>query len=141
MKFNKNNFNKYLLFLLIFTLGISVLLYQIHVNSIQTTIIEGLNIGESDITLNLLSEFSNAFQTKCLSGCVRRDNINTSKCEEKRDEANNKIYECPWECDNEKFNKNLKNNPELVNELSKAPRCSIDNEKNDCGKCTPNRVF
>ena len=144
MKFNKNSIklfkSKYFLFLLIFTLGVGVLLYQIYFNTLQTSLIEGLSFEDTDKNSKLLSMFSGFFQDKCLSGCVRMDNVNKSKCEEKRDETNTVIYDCPWECDNEKFDKNL-NNPGFVKDLSDAPRCSEETEKRDCGKCTPNRVF
>ena len=35
---------KTILFLLIFTLGVGILLYQMYINSIQTSIIEGLSL-------------------------------------------------------------------------------------------------
>jgi hypothetical protein len=145
MKFNKNSLNlfksKYFLFLIIFTLGIGILLYQVYVNSIQTSIIEGLNFDDSGRNSQLLSIFSGFFRSKCLTGCVRLDNVKKNKCEQKKDESNNKVYECPWECDNKKFNENLKNNPNLAKSLSNAPRCSPETEEADCGSCVPNRVF
>jgi hypothetical protein len=145
MKFNKNSFylfkSKYFLFLLIFTLGVGVLLYQIYVNAIQTTIIEGLEFDDSGKSSKLLSVFSGFFRDKCLAGCVRPDNVNKSKCKQKKDETNNKVYECPWECDNKKFDENLKNNPELAKQLAESPKCSPETEQADCGTCVPNRVF
>ena len=36
---------------------------------------------------------------------------------------------------------NLKNKPELAQQLSASPKCSADTEKKDCGSCVPNRVF
>jgi hypothetical protein len=144
MKLNKNNLklfkSKYFIFLLIFTLGVGVLLYQIYINAIQTSIIEGLENSETKLS-NLLNAFSGFFQNKCLRGCVRPDNIDKSKCEQKIDESNTKIYECPWMCDNKKFDENLKNNPELAQQLSASPKCSADTEQKDCGSCVPNRVF
>ena len=146
MKFNKVNLklfqSKSVLFLFIFTLGIGVLLYQIYINSIQTSIIEGLSLDESNPkTSNLLTMFSSFFQNKCLTGCVRLDNVNKTKCQQKRDENNNKIYDCPWVCDNKKFDENLKTKPDLAQQLSSSSRCSADTEKRDCGSCVPNRVF
>jgi hypothetical protein len=145
MKFNKNSLtlfkSKYFLFLIIFTLGIGVLLYQIYVNAIQTSVIEGLNFDDSGRNSKLLSIFSGFFQNKCLTGCVRLDNVNKNKCEKKTDETNNKVYECPWECDNKKFDNNLKTKPELAKQLAASPRCSTETEKRDCGSCVPNRVF
>lgn len=144
MKLNKNNLklfkSKHFIFLFIFTLGVGVLLYQVYVNAIQTSIIEGLDNSETKIS-NILTMFSSFFQNKCLRGCVRLDNVNKTKCEQKRDESNNKIYECPWVCDNKKFDENLKNKPELAQQLSASPKCSADAEKKDCGSCVPNRVF
>ena len=43
--------------------------------------------------------------------------------------------------DNKKFDENLKNKPELAQQLSASPKCSADTEKKDCGSCVPNRVF
>ena len=43
--------------------------------------------------------------------------------------------------DNKKFDENLKNKPELAQQLSASPKCSADAEKKDCGSCVPNRVF
>lgn len=146
MKYNKVNLklfkSKYFLFLFIFTLGVGVLLYQIYINSIQTSIIEGLSLDESNPKMsNIITMFSSFFQNKCLTGCVRLDNVNKTKCQQKRDENNNKIYDCPWVCDNKKFDENLKTNPELAQQLSSSTRCSPDTEKRDCGSCVPNRVF
>jgi hypothetical protein len=146
MKINKNIFKlfkrKHFMFLFIFTLGIGVLLYQIYINSIQTSIIEGLALDDPGSKMsNILTMFSSFFQNKCLTGCVRLDNVDKTKCTQKIDETNNKIYECPWECNTKKFEENLKNKPELAQQLSTATRCSPDTEKKDCGSCVPNRVF
>jgi hypothetical protein len=146
MKFNKINLklfqSKSVLFLFIFTLGIGVLLYQIYINSIQTSIIEALSLDESNPKMsNLITMFSSFFQNKCLTGCVRLDNVNKTKCQQKKDENNNKIYDCPWVCDNKKFDEDLKTKPSLARDLSSSTRCSADTEKRDCGSCVPNRVF
>ena len=146
MKFNKINLklfkSKRFLFLFIFTLGIGILLYQMYVNTIQTSIIEGLGLDDSNPQMsNILTMFSGFFQKKCLTGCVRLYNVEKKKCEKKMDENNNRIYECPWVCDNKKFNENLKNNPDLARELSSSDKCSVETETKDCGSCVPNRVF
>ena len=134
--------SKSFLFLLIFTLGVGVLLYQIYINSIQSSIIEGLSLDDSNPqTSNLITMFSSFFENKCLTGCVRLDNVDTKKCQQKRDENNDKIYECPWVCDTKKFDEDLKTKPELAQQLSSSTRCSADTEKRDCGSCVPNRVF
>jgi hypothetical protein len=134
--------SKSFLFLLIFTLGVGVLLYQIYINSIQSSIIEGLSLDDSNPqTSNIITMFSSFFQNKCLTGCVRDDNVDTLKCQQKRDENNDKIYECPWVCDTKKFDEDLKTKPELAQQLSSSTRCSADTEKRDCGSCVPNRVF
>jgi hypothetical protein len=146
MNLNKTNSkifkNKYFLFLFIFTFGIGILLYQVYVNSIQSSIIEGLNVDTSNPSVsNLLSKFSNLFQNKCLTGCVRLDSVDKTKCEQKIDESNTRVYDCPWVCDTKKFENNLKNNPQLAQQLSASQRCSPETEKRDCGNCVPNRVF
>ena len=134
--------SKSFLFLLIFTLGVGVLLYQIYINSIQSSIIEGLSLDDSNPqTSNLITLFSSFFENKCLTGCVRLDNVDTKKCQQKRDENNDKIYECPWVCDTKKFDEDLQTKPELAQQLSSSTRCSADTEKRDCGSCVPNRVF
>ena len=134
--------SKSFLFLLIFTLGVGVLLYQIYINSIQSSIIEGLSLDDSNPqTSNLITMFSSFFENKCLTGCVRLDNVDTKKCQQKRDENNDKIYECPWVCDTKKFDEDLQTKPELAQQLSSSTRCSADTEKRDCGSCVPNRVF
>jgi hypothetical protein len=148
MKFNKVNLklfkSKHFLFLFIFALGVGVLLYQIYVNSIQTSIIEGLGLGLDDSNTqmsNILTMFSGFFQKKCLVGCVRLDGLDKKRCSQTRDENNKKKYECPWICDNKKFNENLKNNPDLARDLSSSDKCSVETETKDCGSCVPNRVF
>jgi hypothetical protein len=146
MKFNKINLklfkSKSFLFLFIFTLGVGVLLYQIYINSIQSSIIEGLSLDDSNPKMsNMLAMFSSFFQDKCLTGCVRLDNVNKTKCKQEKDESNNKIYDCPWVCDNKKFDENLKTKPDLALQLSSSARCSADTEKRDCGSCVPNRIF
>ena len=149
MKFNKINKinlnlfkNKSFLFLSIFTLGIGILLYQIYVNSIQTSLIEGLSLDDSNTKMsNMLAMFSGFFQKKCLTGCVRLDNVDKTRCTQKIDENNNKIYDCPWACDNKKFNENLKTKPDLAVQLSSSDRCAVETETTDCGSCVPNRVF
>ena len=88
MKFNKINLklfkSKRFLFLFIFTLGIGILLYQMYVNTIQTSIIEGLGLDDSNPQMsNILTMFSGFFQKKCLTGCVRLDNVEKKKCEKK----------------------------------------------------------
>lgn len=146
-KINSNIFkSKYFLFLFIFTFGVGILLYQIYVNSIHTSLIEGLSLNVDLDTSNprissLLSRFSGFFQKQCLTGCVRLDNVDKKKCEQSVDESGTTIYDCPWVCDTKKFENNLKNNPRLANELSSYQRCSPDTEKRDCGSCVPNRVF
>ena len=96
-KTNSNIFkNKYFLFLFIFTFGIGILLYQVYVNSIQSSIIEGLNVDTSNPSVsNLLTKFSSLFENKCLTGCVRLDDVDKTKCEQKIDESNSKVYDCP----------------------------------------------
>jgi len=146
MNFNKTKSklfkNKYFLFLFIIIIGICILLYQLYVNSIQTSIIEGLSLDTSNPTVSsLLDRFSGFFQNKCLTGCVRLDNVDKTKCQEKKDESNSSVYECPWVCDTTTFENNLKNNPQLAQQLSAAQRCSPETEQRDCGSCTPNRVF
>ena len=144
MKFNKVTLklfkSKHFLFLFIFTLGIGVLLYQIYINSIQTSIIEGLDNSKPNMP-NILTMFSSFFQNKCLMGCVRLDSVDKARCTQTTDENDNKIYDCPWACDNKKFNENLKNNPDLARELSSSDKCSVKTETKDCGSCVPNRVF
>lgn len=146
MKLYKINLNlietKTILFLFIFTLGISILLYQMYINSIQTSIIEGL-VGSDNNSMqsNIMDLFSKLFEKKCLTGCVRPESLNKEKCEKVKDTNGKYIYECPWKCDNTKFNDFLKNNPELSNQLSSYRRCSSETEKRDCGSCMPNRVF
>jgi hypothetical protein len=140
--FKHKYFHKYFIFLFIFTFGVGMLLYQIYVNSIQTSIIEGLSLDTSNPAVSsLLERLSGFFQKQCLTGCVRLDAINKEKCEQRFDENGNKIYDCPWVCDTKKFENNLKNNPRLATELSTYQRCSPDTEKRDCGRCVPNRVF
>ena len=146
MNFNKTKSklfkNKYFLFLFIIIIGICILLYQLYVNSIQTSIIEGLSLDTSNPAVsNLLDRFSGFFQKQCLTGCVRLENVDKTKCEEKIDENNDKIYNCPWVCDTTKFENNLKNNPQLAQQLSASQRCSSETEKRDCGSCVPNREF
>jgi hypothetical protein len=148
MKFSKTNSKlfkgKYFtfIFIFIFTASVGMLLYQKYVRSSPTSIIEGLNLDTSNPKIsNLLSKFSNFFQDKCLTGCVRLDNVNKTKCEQKTDENNNKIYECPWVCDTKKFEKDLQSKPQLKQQLSASQRCSPETEQRDCGSCVPNRVF
>jgi len=119
-----------------------MLLYQIYVNSIHTSIIEGLSLDTSNPDVSsLLDRLSGFFQKQCLTGCVRLDAINKEKCNQKFDETGNKIHDCPWVCDTKKFENNLKNNTRLETQLSSYQRCSPDTEKRDCGSCVPNRVF
>ena len=140
--FKHKYFNKYLIFLFIFTFGVGMLLYQIYVNSIQTSIIEGLSLDTSNPRVSsLLDRLSGFFQKQCLKGCVRLYNVDKKKCEQRIDETGSKIHECPWVCDTKKFENNLKNNPRLATELSSYQRCSPETEKRDCGSCVPNRVF
>ena len=65
MKLIKNNLkifkSKYFIFLIIFTLGVGVLLYQVYVNTIQTSVIEGLANSETKIS-NIMTMFSSFFQ-------------------------------------------------------------------------------
>ena len=72
MNFNKTNSklfkNKYFLFSCIFALGIGILLYQIYINSIQSSIIEGLSLDTSNPRISsLLDRLSGFFQTQCLT--------------------------------------------------------------------------
>ena len=61
MKINKNTLklfkSKYFIFLLIFTLGVGVLLYQVYINTIQSSIIEGLANSETKFS-NIMTMFS-----------------------------------------------------------------------------------
>jgi len=140
--FKNKYFRKYFIFLFIFTFGVGMLLYQIYINSIQTSIIEGLSLDTSNPRISsLLDRLSGFFQTQCLTGCVRLDNVDKKKCEERVDETGSKIHECPWVCDNKKFDENLKTKPDLALQLSSSARCSADTEKRDCGSCVPNRIF
>ena len=135
---------KTILFLLIFTLGVGILLYQMYINSIQTSIIEGLSLEGSNndsMQSNIMDLISKLFEKKCLTGCVRPESLSKDKCEKIKDKNGKYVYECPWKCDNTKFNEFLKNNPDLSNQLSSYRRCSPESESRDCGSCMPNRVF
>ena len=70
MKLNKNNLkifkSKYFIFLIIFTLGVGVLLYQVYVKTIQTSVIEGLANSETKFS-NIMTMFSSFFQNKCFN--------------------------------------------------------------------------
>ena len=146
MKVDKINFKmfktKYILFLFIFTFGVSLLLYQIYVTTIQTAIIESfaLDMSQSQID-KIIGSFSGFFQSKCLTGCVRLDSVDKAKCSQKIDKDIGKIYDCPWVCDTKKFDDNIKQNTRLVQDLSGATRCSPNTEAKDCGSCVPNRIF
>jgi hypothetical protein len=134
--------NKNILVLLIFTFGIGILLYQLYVNSIQTSLIEGFDLDTSNPDLsNIIGMFSGFFKQKCLPGCVRLENIDKTKCKQKTDENNELIYDCPWVCDTNKFESDIKNNITLSQQLSTYTRCSKDTQEKDCGSCVPNRVF
>ena len=64
--FKHKYFNKYLIFLFIFTFGVGMLLYQIYVNSIQTSIIEGLSLDTSNPRVSsLLDRLAGFFQNQC----------------------------------------------------------------------------
>jgi hypothetical protein len=145
--------NKTILFLLIFILGIGVLLYQLYVTTIQTSVIEGIEgtemtqgnglsgIISENARQRILDAFSNFFKNKCLTGCVKPTTLNKMKCERVLNNKGKYIYDCPWECDKEKFDNFIKDNPELGIEIKNLSRCSVETEKRDCGSCTPNTVF
>ena len=134
--------NKYILFLFIFTFGISLLLYQIYIRTIQTATIENFDIDLSNPKVQkIVSAFSGFFQNKCLTGCVRLDSVDKAKCTQKTDIDSGVIYDCPWVCDTKKFDTSLKNSPKLAQELSSSARCSAETELKDCGSCVPNRIF
>ena len=74
--FKHKYFRKYFIFLFIFTFGVGMLLYQIYINSIQTSIIEGLSLDTSNPAVSsILDRLSGFFQKQCLTGCVRLDNV------------------------------------------------------------------
>lgn len=145
--------NKKILFLLIFILGIGVLLYQLYVTTTQTSVIEGIEgtemtqgngfsgiISETE-RQKVLDAFSSLFKSNCLTGCVKPTVLNKMKCEKILNNEGKYIYDCPWECNKEKFDNFIKDNPELGIEIKNLKRCSAETEKSDCGSCTPKTVF
>ena len=138
--------SKYLVALIIFVTGIGVLLYNIYIQSFQTSLIESFGsdmMGEGSGTgteSNLLKLFSSFFDKKCLPGCVRPTYLEKEKCS-LINENNKSIYDCPWTCDTKIFDANLKSNPELQQKLSSYKKCSPDTEQKDCGSCVPHRWF
>ena len=134
--------NKNILVLLIFTFGIGILLYQLHINSIQTSLIEALSLDTSSPSASsIVNIFSNFFKQKCLTGCTRLDSIDKTKCKQTKNENDEVIYDCPWVCDTKKFESDIKDNANLSQQLSGYKRCSKDTEERDCGSCVPNRIF
>ena len=137
---------KYLVALIIFVIGIVVLLYNIYIQSFQTTLIESFGsdmMGEgsgSGLDSKILKLFSSFFDKKCLPGCVSPTILEKEKCNI-INENNKSTYDCPWICDTKKFDEKIKSNPELQQQLAGYNKCSPDNEKKDCGSCVPHRWF
>lgn len=135
---------KHIVALIIFVIGISVLLYNIYIQSFQTILIESFGsemMGEgSGADSKLLKLFSSFFDKKCLSGCVMPTYLEKDKCS-LITENNKSIYDCPWTCDTKMYDANLKSNPELQKQLSSYKKCSPETEKKDCGSCVPHRLF
>ena len=136
--------NKYLVALIIFLIGIGALLYNIYIQSFQTTLIESFELnmmGEGSGTgTNLLNLFSSFFDKKCLPGCVMPTYLEKDKCS-LITENNKSKYDCPWKCDTKMYYANLKSDPKLQEQLSSYKKCSPETEKKDCGSCVPHRRF
>ena len=137
---------KQLWFIIILIFGIGLLLYQLYVTSMRTSIIEGLetdpsqipssdsssnkpipttndifvrNLGDSIFSLDI---FKNIFARKCLAGCRSPTEKPADGCKQTRIGNSKKIfYECPWVCDNDEFNRNIKDDPLYAAEYANAP--------------------
>ena len=161
---------KQLWFIIILTFGIGLLLYQLYMTSMRTSIIEGLetdpsqtpssdsssnqpipttndifvrNLGDSIFSLDI---FKSIFARKCLAGCRSPTEKPADGCKKSRIGRSKKtFYECPWVCDIDEFNKNIKDDPlyaaEYANAATPVPQCSPEHEKIDCGGCVPKKYF
>jgi hypothetical protein len=143
--------SKYIVAFIIFIIGIGMLLYNIYIQSFQTSLIESFGIdmmgdGDDDgSTSKIVQMFSSFFERKCLPGCVMQKSLNKTKCnidiDNNNDDDNNPVYNCPWICDTKSFDEQFKSNPELQRQLGGYKKCSPDTEGRDCGSCVPQRQF
>lgn len=161
---------KKILFITILTFGIGILLYQMYITSTRNSIIESLEINQSqiestdmsnniprpttnDIFVRNLSDsllnldiFKTIFAKKCLAGCRSPTEKPADGCKKAQIKNSKKtFYECPWVCDIDNFNNNQKDDPIYFAQYADAsppvPQCSPDHEKIDCGGCVPRKYF
>lgn len=168
--FYNNLHTKRLWFMIILFFGVGLLFYQLYITSHHSSIIEGLetdqsqtplsdsssnppipttndifvrNLGDSIFSLDI---FKNIFARKCLAGCRSPTEKPADGCKKSRIGRSKKtFYECPWVCDIDEFNRNIKDDPlyaaEYANAATPVPQCSPDHEKIDCGGCVPKKYF
>jgi hypothetical protein len=160
--FYNNLRTKSLWFGIILIFGIGLLLCQLYVTSRHASIIEGLDTDSSntnplpttnDIFVRNLSDyifgldiFKNIFNRKCLAGCRSPTDKPATGCKKSRIGRSTKtFYECPWVCDIDTFNQNIKDDPVYAQQYADAgttvPQCSPDHQNIDCGGCVPKKYF
>jgi hypothetical protein len=160
---------KSLWFMIILTFGIGLLLYQLYITSSRTSIIEGLETDQSQLSTDSSSSnpipttddifvrnlggslfkldiFKNIFNKKCLAGCISPTEKSTTGCKKSSIGRSKKtFYKCPWVCNIDTFNQNIKDDPLYAQQYANAgatvQQCSPDHENIDCGGCVPEKYF